>query len=147
MTINITPEIQTAYRAYLDDPVDADFTGNTIRRRDTYPFIGNEAAGMVDFAAGFQAARNAGVAPTRGCKSYRLECTRAEGEKCHELNDCTRSECWKEANAGVTEVRAPLPRWEPCNEGCDPEFNGCRSRSCKCPAALAALGVKEVPHG
>lgn len=37
MTINITAEIKAAYDAYLTEPVDADFTGSTIRRRDTHP--------------------------------------------------------------------------------------------------------------
>ena len=59
MTINITPEIQAAYLAYLDDLVDADITGRAIRRRDTYPFAGDEGCGLVDFAAGFQAASGA----------------------------------------------------------------------------------------
>ncbi|HFL2882344.1 TPA: hypothetical protein ACGWRO_003429 [Pseudomonas aeruginosa] len=35
----------------------------------------------------------------------------------------------------------PLPYWEPCNLGCDPEFNGKRSRHCAqlCHGARAAL--------
>lgn len=61
MTINITPEIQAAYDAYLNEAVDAYFNGGTIRRRDTYPFNSSPAAGLVDFAAGFQAARTDGV--------------------------------------------------------------------------------------
>lgn len=37
--------------------------------------------------------------------------------------------------------REPLPYWEPCNPGCDPEFNGERSRHCAqlCHGARAAL--------
>jgi hypothetical protein len=40
----------------------------------------------------------------------------------------------------------PLPHWEPCNPGCDPEFNGQRSRHCaklchNAREALAAAGV------
>jgi hypothetical protein len=61
MSINITPEIQAAYDAYLNEAVDAYFDGGTIRRRDTHPFNSNPFDGMVDFAAGFQAARAAGV--------------------------------------------------------------------------------------
>ncbi|QJD58157.1 restriction alleviation protein, Lar family [Pseudomonas sp. gcc21] len=35
----------------------------------------------------------------------------------------------------------PLPYWEPCNPGCDPEFNGQRSKHCAqlCHGARAAL--------
>ncbi len=48
---------------------------------------------------------------------------------------------------GVPEVEAPLPHWEPCNPGCDPEFNGQRSRYCaklcqNAREALSAHGVK-----
>lgn len=37
-----------------------------------------------------------------------------------------------------------LPYWEPCNPGCDPEFNGHRSRQCAelCPGARAALSTQ-----
>lgn len=66
MTINITPEVNAAYRAYLDEQVDAYVDGKPIRRRDTYPFRDSEAAGLVDFAAGFQAARTPGVHPSEG---------------------------------------------------------------------------------
>lgn len=59
--VEVTPEITAAYRAYVDESVDADFSGRPIRRRDTHPFIESEFHGLVDFAAGFQAARTAGV--------------------------------------------------------------------------------------
>lgn len=45
-----------------------------------------------------------------------------------------------------------LPYWEPCNPGCDPEFNGKRSRHCAelCHGARAALSAtpnsKEKDH-
>lgn len=61
MTIHITDEITAAYRAYLDEQVDADFLGSPILRRYTYPYRGDENSGLLSFAAGFQAARNAGV--------------------------------------------------------------------------------------
>ncbi|MCO7546132.1 hypothetical protein [Stutzerimonas nitrititolerans] len=37
-----------------------------------------------------------------------------------------------------------LPYWEPCNPGCDPEFNGARSRHCAelCHNARAALSAQ-----
>ncbi|TKA90364.1 hypothetical protein [Halopseudomonas bauzanensis] len=39
----------------------------------------------------------------------------------------------------------PLPFWEPCNPGCDPEFNGQRSKLCVdlCEGARTAIqGIK-----
>jgi hypothetical protein len=57
MTINITPEIGTAYRTYVDEVVDHHADGRPILRRSTYPFIVNEMCGIVDFAAGWQASR------------------------------------------------------------------------------------------
>lgn len=41
----------------------------------------------------------------------------------------------------------PLPYWEPCNPGCDPEFNGTRSRHCAelCHGARAALSPTPSP--
>jgi hypothetical protein len=68
-----------------------------------------------------------------------------------QLDDAERADCDELVRRNLEWFKrdsAPvlrLPRWEPCNEGCDPEFNGYRSRSCKCPAALAALGVTEAP--
>lgn len=40
----------------------------------------------------------------------------------------------------------PLPHWEPCNPGCDPEFNGSRSRHCAelCHNAREALAAPTV---
>ncbi|MCQ4311742.1 hypothetical protein NAV33_07510 [Pseudomonas stutzeri] len=40
-----------------------------------------------------------------------------------------------------------LPHWEPCNPGCDPEFNGQRSRYCAelCHGARAALSATPSP--
>jgi hypothetical protein len=40
---------------------------------------------------------------------------------------------------------ATLPHWEPCNPGCDPEFNGQRSRHCAklCQNARDALKVAD----
>ena len=57
----------------------------------------------------------------------------------------------KEARAalpGKDRVK-PLPHWEPCNEACDPEFNGQRSRLCGrlCDNAREALTKqKESDH-
>lgn len=44
------------------------------------------------------------------------------------------------------QIGAPksLPKWTPCNEGCDPACGGFRTQYCKCPAANAALGVARV---
>jgi len=43
----------------------------------------------------------------------------------------------------LPEGEAPLPFWEPCNPGCDPEFNGYRSRFCAtlCHNAREALAA------
>lgn len=40
-----------------------------------------------------------------------------------------------------------LPHWEPCNPGCDPEFNGSRSRHCAtlCHNAREALAAAPAP--
>jgi hypothetical protein len=57
MTINITPEIDAAYGAFLDEQIDAFMDGVAIRRRDTHPYAGAESSGLIDFAAGYQAAR------------------------------------------------------------------------------------------
>ena len=58
MTINITPEISAAYEAYLNEPIDTDLRGAPILRRNTYPYAMNPAhGGLIDFAAGWQAAR------------------------------------------------------------------------------------------
>lgn len=47
--------------------------------------------------------------------------------------------------AAVAEAQ-PLPHWEPCNPGCDPEFNGQRSRYCAklCQNACDALTAAGV---
>jgi len=60
MTINITKEIQAAYDAYLAEQIDSYFDGRPILRSDTYPYNESRAAGMVDFAAGYQV----GAAPS-----------------------------------------------------------------------------------
>jgi len=38
-------------------------------------------------------------------------------------------------------VTEDLPYWPPCNPGCDPEFNGCRSKGCAtlCEPARKAM--------
>lgn len=59
MSINITPQIEAAYRAYLDEEVDCFVNGAPIRRRQTYPYVENEFSGLVPFAAGYQAAAGA----------------------------------------------------------------------------------------
>jgi hypothetical protein len=43
----------------------------------------------------------------------------------------------------------PLPYWEPCNPGCDPEFNGQRSTHCAelCDHAREALAAQPEPEG
>tara|TARA_R110000765_G_scaffold58936_3_gene114993 strand:- start:1070 stop:1381 length:312 start_codon:yes stop_codon:yes gene_type:complete len=35
----------------------------------------------------------------------------------------------------------PLPFWEPCNPGCDPDFNGYRNRGCSCENAKTAMAL------
>lgn len=60
MTIHITKEIEAAYEVYIDEEIDCDVLGTPILRRDTYPFRGNTHQGIVDFAAGFQAADRTG---------------------------------------------------------------------------------------
>jgi hypothetical protein len=49
--------------------------------------------------------------------------------------------------AGPAPAEQPLPFWEPCNPGCDPEFNGERSRYCAklCENARKALAADGVP--
>lgn len=37
-----------------------------------------------------------------------------------------------------------LPFWEPCNQGCDPEFNGYRDRGCSCESARKAMASGEA---
>jgi hypothetical protein len=64
MTINITAEIKKAYDAYLDEALDFDMRGTKILRRATWPFQEHPGAGLVDFAAGFQAAKGS-AAPTQ----------------------------------------------------------------------------------
>lgn len=63
MSINITKEIGAGYEAYLDQQIDAHVDGAPILRRDTYPYVGGHT-GIVDFAAGWQAALSAGQATT-----------------------------------------------------------------------------------
>jgi hypothetical protein len=63
MTINITPEIDAAYGAFLDEQIDAFMDGVAIRRRDTHPYARAEVSGLIDFAAGYQAARAALSSP------------------------------------------------------------------------------------
>ena len=46
-----------------------------------------------------------------------------------------------EINGGALS-ETPLPVWEPCNPGCDPEFNGYRSRGCSCENARTALALE-----
>lgn len=59
MTIHITEEAVSAYKAYLDTPIDFDIRGTPIYRRNTYPFLGSENAELISFSAGYQAARQA----------------------------------------------------------------------------------------
>lgn len=52
-------------------------------------------------------------------------------------------------SGGVFRIhRAPvpptLPRWEPCNEGCDPECGGARSSYCMCEPAKAAMAAAKA---
>lgn len=56
MTINITGAICKVYAAYLDESIGCDFKGAPILRRNTYPFIGQDSIGLIDFAAGYQRA-------------------------------------------------------------------------------------------
>lgn len=53
---------------------------------------------------------------------------------------------------GAQREREALPYWEPCNPGCDPEFNGERSRYCaqlchNARAVLAQPSPTAVPDG
>lgn len=59
MTINITEQIERAYERYLNETVDTDFRGQPVLRRSVYPHSFNVYAGLVDFAAGWQAAKEA----------------------------------------------------------------------------------------
>lgn len=56
------------------------------------------------------------------------------------------------AGASAQAQQENLPHWEPCNLGCDPEFNGSRSRHCAtlCHNAREALAAAPAPvqqHG
>lgn len=62
MTINITSEIQAAYNAYLDEPVDWFFDGQPIKRRNTHPYSTSMLSGIVDFTAGWQRGLAGGTA-------------------------------------------------------------------------------------
>lgn len=64
MTVTITPEIEKAFQAYLDEEVDWDFMGKKILRRHQRQFFDNPSRGLVEFAAGWQAARSALHMPT-----------------------------------------------------------------------------------
>lgn len=55
MNITITPEITAAFNAYLEEPVDWDFGGAPVLRKNTYPYNQSFGTGMVSFAAGYQA--------------------------------------------------------------------------------------------
>ena len=55
MTVSITPEIEKAFENYLGEPVDFDFGGSPILRRNTYPYNTEFSTGIVSFAAGYQA--------------------------------------------------------------------------------------------
>jgi hypothetical protein len=54
MTTVITREIEQAYEAYLNEPVDCFFDGAPIKRRNTHPYSSSMSSGLVDFAAGWQ---------------------------------------------------------------------------------------------
>ena len=56
MTIHITPEITAAFAAYLNEPVDWDFIGTPILRKNTYPYNTPFSTGLTTFAAGYQSA-------------------------------------------------------------------------------------------
>lgn len=58
MTIKITPEIEKAYNDYLNEPIDFDFIGSPILRKNTYPYNTEFSTGIVTFAAGYQKATN-----------------------------------------------------------------------------------------
>jgi hypothetical protein len=58
MTIHITPPISKAYENYMNEAIDFDFNGTPTMRRSTYPYQMEPGAGMVDFAAGYQAFMN-----------------------------------------------------------------------------------------
>lgn len=53
--ISITPEIQAAFDAYLNEPIDSDFSGAPILRKNTYPYNTPHSTGVVSYAAGWQA--------------------------------------------------------------------------------------------
>ena len=58
-TIHITKEIEAAFEAYLNAPVDWDLDGKPILRRECYPYDNPGYHGLVDFAAGYQAGQHA----------------------------------------------------------------------------------------
>lgn len=72
MTINITREIKAAYGAFLDETVDTFTDGTAIKRRETHPFDDNHACRLVEFAAGWQAARADARAALQGCLDVML---------------------------------------------------------------------------
>jgi hypothetical protein len=122
MSINITPEIDLAYAAYLDEPVDADFSGRPILRRHTFPYYDNAFSGLVDFAAGFQAGSAiAGVALPGPHLSMnpadKLEMDRAFNEVADGV---------KTGDGAERRVEAAIEKLRRCSLGCGP-FGQCKA--------------------
>lgn len=88
MTINITPEIEDAYRQFLAEQVDSFVGGQPIYRRDTAPYSTMRFSGLVDFAAGHQAARAAlaAVQPVRMLTAQEID---RIADRCDGLGDQT----------------------------------------------------------
>ena len=55
MSVTVTPEIQAAFDAYLNEAVDWDLGGAPMVRRNTYPYNQPFCTGIISFVAGWQA--------------------------------------------------------------------------------------------
>ncbi len=146
MTINITKEIEAAYAAYLAAQVDAFVDGTPITRGMTAPYSENRFQGLVDFAAGFQAA----LPPQEGAAEPKIRVEARECDECGHLgiNDAD------DASAACSRCgwSGPEPTEDKC-PGCGEEGTMCAAcpecggrYALKAEADIAALSPQGVEH-
>lgn len=136
MTINITAEIEAAYRAYLDEEVDTFVNGEPIRRRHTYPYVDSEFSGMVPFAAGFQAGDPTCGRPSHQPRVTIIEDTAQPGQRWEDLPS-TRRIC-----GDIEYASWRLSAGEPCPRGNDKPETTCTNRH-QCWEPCGELGKSE----